>query len=255
MKFIKIIYSLSLIFLVGGCNSTSTQDSVSESYQTNDVARANINLGIEYLKRGEYENALVKLKKAEKADPRNPSVYNALGLLYQQVGQPEKAEEYFKKSLSLEPANSSTLNNYGLFLCSTGRYEEAQNAFLKSANNPLYETPEVSISNAGTCALNNDKPELAEKYFRQALERNPKVAPALIQMGEISYDQGNYLSARGYLERYLAIAKHTSKSLWLGIRVEQQLGDKNALSSYALLLRNNFPDTEEARLLKESGVK
>ena len=255
MKLIKLVYCIALVILVCACNTTSTQNTVSGSYQTNEVAQANINLGIEYLKRGEYENALIKLKKAEKADPRNPSVYNALGLLYQQVNQPEKAEEYFKKSLSLEPANSSTLNNYGLFLCNNNKYEEALEAFQKSANNPLYQTPEVSITNAGTCALNNDKPDLAEGYFRQALERNPKVAPALIQMGEISYDQGNYLSARGYLERYLAIAKHTPKSLWLGIRIEQQLGDKDTLSSYALLLRNNFPDTDEARLLKESGVK
>ncbi len=74
-------------------------------------------------------------------------------------------------------------------------------------------------------------------------------------MSDLSYNQGNYLSARGYLQRYLEIANHTPISLWLGIRIERELGDKNALSSYALSLRNNFPDSKEARLLQESGAK
>ena len=81
------------------------------------------------------------------------------------------------------------------------------------------------------------------------------MAPALIQMGQISYDQGNYLSARGYLQRYLEVARHTPASLWLGIRVEKELGDKDTLSSYALLLRNNFPDSDEAALLRQSGLR
>jgi type IV pilus assembly protein PilF len=74
-------------------------------------------------------------------------------------------------------------------------------------------------------------------------------------MAELSYDQGEYISARGYLQRYLELTTHTPKSLWLGIRIEQELGDKNAVSSYALLLRNNYPDTKEAALLNETGTR
>jgi Tfp pilus assembly protein PilF len=33
------------------------------------------------------------------------------------------------------------------------------------------------------------------------------------------------------------------------------LGNQDALSSYSLLLKNNFPDSEEAKLLKQSGLK
>ncbi len=255
VKIYQLMYIIIVGFLISACAELTTGGTVQPSYRSNEVAQANLNLGVEYLRRGEYEKALNKLKKAEAADPRYPPVYNALGLLYQQVDRPEQAEGYFKKAISLEPANSSTLNNYGLFLCGRNRFEEAQETFHKAASNPLYETPEISISNAGTCALKNDQNEEAEKYFRQALSINPKVAPALIQMGELSYEQNNYLAARGYLQRYLEISRHTPKSLWLGIRIEDELGDRNALSSYALLLRNNFPESAEATLLKESGIK
>ena len=151
----------------------------------------------------------------------------------------------------------NSLNNYGQFLCSTKHYDEAQELFLKAAANPLYETPENAITNAWTCALNNNHPDVAETYFKQALEKNPKVPNALVQMAQLSYNSGNYLSARGYLQRYLEIFKprHTPASLWLGIQIEQKLGDNNTKDSYALLLKNNFPDSKEAQMLKESGLK
>ncbi|MEE9575548.1 MAG: type IV pilus biogenesis/stability protein PilW, partial [Gammaproteobacteria bacterium] len=66
-----------------------------------------------------------------------------------------------------------------------------------------------------------------------------------------SYSNANYLSARAYLQRYLEISAHTARSLWLGINIETELGDKDALSSYELLLKNKFPTSKEAGLLDD----
>ena len=155
----------------------------------------------------------------------------------------------------MNSSDASTLNNYGQFLCQEARYDEAEEIFLKAAQNPLYSTPEIALSNAGTCAMAQSKLDIAETHFRNALEKNPRVAVALIQMSQISYENANYLSARAYLQRYLEISPHTAKSLWLGIRIERELGDKNTLSSYTLLLKNKFPDSREAALLKDSLTK
>jgi len=249
-----VIISLSL----AGCNQTTGSDgaeSIRPSAGTNDIAQSNLRLGIVYLKRGEYEKALDKLQKAEAADPRYPPTYNTLGVLHQQLGDKVTAEKYFKKALSLNSSDASTLNNYGQFLCQEARYDEAEEIFLKAAQNPLYSTPEIALSNAGTCAMAQSKLDIAETHFRNALEKNPRVAVALIQMSQISYENANYLSARAYLQRYLEISPHTAKSLWLGIRIERELGDKNTLSSYTLLLKNKFPDSREAALLKDSLTK
>ena len=227
---------------------------VHQQYDREEIAVANLNLGIAYMQQGKYQLALDKLNRAQIAKPDFAPTYNVLGLLYQRVGETEKAETHFKHSLKLDPDDSGTLNNYGLFLCQNGRYEEADKVFIQSAANPLYATPEIAISNAGTCALNNGQPDVAEDYFNQALTRNPAIGPALIQMAEISYTRSDYISARDYLHRYLSNSKHTPKTLWLGIRIERELGDKNALASYELLLRNKFSDSAEARLLEESRV-
>ena len=253
MKTIQLAGSVCISIFLSSCSQFQTDNTVQPTVRSNEVAEANINLGMEYMKQGDYTKALEKLKKAQAADPGFPSVYNALGLLYQQLGEADKAEQNYKRALNLNASDPSTLNNYGFFLCQSGRYEEAEAAFLKAADNPLYKTPEIAISNAGTCALINGYTEVAETHFRNALKINSRIPTVLIQMSELSYNQGKYLNARGYLQRYLAIDKHTPKSLWLGIRIERELGDKDALSSYALLLRNNYPESEEAQLLRESG--
>lgn len=224
--------------------------SKSRDEQALEVATANMNLGIEYMKQGAYENALTRLQRSILAKPDFAPSYNVLGLLYQRLGDPDEAEKNFKESISLEPNSSSTKNNYGLFLCANKRIAEAEKSFQEAANNPLYNAPEIALTNAGLCIL-NDRPAEAETYFKKALTKNPNFSYALIQMVDISYNRRNYELAHDYFERYQNVSRHTPKSLWLGIRISSELGYKDSVSSYALLLRNQYPDTEEARQLKE----
>ena len=257
MRKITLICLIIITLGLAGCDQTTggMEQSFKPSVGTNDIAEINLKLGIAYLKRGEYEKSLTKLQKAQAADPRYPPIYNTLGVLHQQLGDKVTAEKYFRQALSLNSSDASTLNNYGQFLCQEARYDEAEETFLKAARNPLYSTPEIALSNAGTCAVAQSRLDAAETHFRNALEKNPRVAVALIQMSQISYETASYMSARAYLQRYIEISPHTAKSLWLGIRIERVLGDKNILSSYILLLKNKFSDSEETELLKDSLAK
>ena len=214
------------------------------------IALTNLNLGVEYMRAGEYRLAMEKLQRARAAKPDYYPTYNALGLLYQNLGLPDDAEKNFLYALKLNPDNSSTLNNYGQFLCSQGKLEEAEKRFLAAAENPLYQTPEIPYANIGTCAYKNNDIEKANNYFQKALALNPVIPIALIHMCEISYNAGDYPAARQYLKRYLSSSKHTPQSLWLGIRIERELGDKDMESSYTMLLRNQYPESEEAKKLQ-----
>ncbi len=252
----KFIIILVVFITLAACNQVGpSNQNIRASQTTNEVAATNLDLGIEYMKQGAYENALKNLEKARQADPGYAPTYNVLGLLYQRLGDGKKAEDNFKRALSLNNNDSSTLNNYGNFLCQENRIDEAEKTFLKATTNPLYKTPEIAITNAGLCLHNNQREDDAEKYFKQALEFNPRMPQALMKMCEISFNKPNYLSARAYLQRYQQVARHTSKSLWLGIQIERELGDKNAVSSYILLLKNTFPDSSETTLLNESRIQ
>lgn len=250
----SLILLLFLLPFMLSCNDT-TGSNLRPTRTADDAVTANINLGVAYMREGSYEKALDKLERARKLDPGYYETYNMLGMLYQQLGQMDDAERSFRKALSLKNNDPSTLNNYGQLLYTMKQYDRAIGLFMRAAGNPLYKTPEVPLYNAGRCAQAKHDLVSAENYYRRALQIMPTMPESLIRMAEISYEKKRYLSARAYLQRYLENAKHTAKTLWLGIQIEQKLGDQNTVSSYALLLKNNFPDSKEAGLLEQSGIR
>lgn len=242
---------VAILTLATGCQpgNTVVEPSVDNREQ---LAQLNTELAVQYLQKGEYQIALEKLEKALQAKPDYVEAHNAMGLLRGTLGQTTEAEASFKRALQIEPDNSSVLNNYGQFLCRNDRGAEGQKMFLKAIENPLYRNPAVAYSNAGTCAVTNGDLDTAERDFRSALEIDPRLAPALYQMAELSFDLQRYEQARSYLKRYLENAQHSARSLWLGVRIERELGDRNAVSSYALQLEKNFPDSQQTKQLLES---
>ncbi len=210
-----------------------------------------VKLGIAYLREGQYAVALRKLKQGLQADPKNAEAHNVIALLYERLGEARLAEEHYVRAVRFEPENSFVRNAWGSFLCQRKKYAEAEEQFKRAVRNPLYPTPWVATTNAGLCARRAGDLKKSEQYFRQALTANARFPVALHQMAELSYEQGDYLSSRAYLQRYLAVADHTARTLWLAVRVEDRLGDRNAVASYKILLRAKFPDAPEVQLLRE----
>ena len=236
--------------LLSGC-ATSTPKT-EESGPTHRRADNYVQLGIEYAKQGDYNTAVAKLQKALEIEPDFANAHHVIAMVYNRTGDKEQAEQHFKRALELDPKDSQTLNDYGSFLCAEGKHQAADELFARALANPLYATPEIARANAGVCAARAQNYPQAEKYLRAALSDNPKLPTALLEMADISFRLNRYLPARGYLQRYLENARHTARSLWLGIRIERQLGDRDAVASYALALESKYPDSEEARLFLET---
>ena len=209
-----------------------------------------IDLSAAYLREDRLTEAFTNAKKAVIVDPRLSNAHYMLALVHQRLGQMESAEASYRKAVTLDPRNPVALNAYGSFLCDLKRFEEADGFFRRALNNPLYGTPWLAWHNAGSCKEMAGDRQSAESDYRGALQGNPRFAPSLLAMAKISFDGDNFLSARAYLQRYAEVAPHTAESLWLGVRTENQLGDKDQMASYGLKLRANFPDSEEAKYLQ-----
>ncbi|MEN8168851.1 MAG: type IV pilus biogenesis/stability protein PilW [Pseudomonadota bacterium] len=242
------LLTLSVIVL-GGCSSEPVRDGV----DTTKAAEANARLGLRYMQQGNYEVALQKFNKALSFDNRYAPAHHYLAELYRRLDQYEKADEHYRDALYYSEDDSSLSNNYGAFLCSRERYDDGEKQFLNVLKNPVYPRKDQVYENLGLCVERKPNAERAEEYLRSALRINPRLPKSLLAMARLSFSKGNYLSTRAYLQRYLDVARHTAETLWLGIRAERLLGDNNAVSSYALLLKANFPDAPETKLYLESG--
>ncbi|HRP34565.1 MAG TPA: type IV pilus biogenesis/stability protein PilW [Gammaproteobacteria bacterium] len=239
--------TLILLILAGlatGCASTApTGDRVSDQ----DAARYNVQLGMNYLQRGDLEAAREKLERAVQQDPSLPAAHAALGILYERAGDMRRAGDHLRRATRLAPDDPNMVNNYGGFLCRQGERREGIRHFDLAAANPFYRTPEAALTNAGVCARGIPDPEAAENYFRRALDANRNYADALLQLADLSLETQRPLQARAFLQRYEAVSSASSYSLALGHRIETAAGDRQAASEYASRLRREFPDSREAR--------
>jgi type IV pilus assembly protein PilF len=213
------------------------------------AARFNAQLGIEYLKANNVTAAQEKIEKALQQNPREPAVHTAAALLYERLREPRKADTHYARALRLDPDNPQMQNNYAVFLCRSGEHGKGRKLFERAATNPRYRTPEVAYANAGVCARSAKDLASAEKNFRQALEVQPTMPDALLQLADMSFARGNGLQARAFLQRYFQATAATPDALLLGVRVEQSLGDTAAANEYAAQLRKGFPASDQARQL------
>jgi type IV pilus assembly protein PilF len=244
---------LGLALLITGCaaprqSGSSGNNSIYTESALAARARAHVELGAAYLQQGKYEIALSEFNEATQIDPNYAPAYNGLGLVYAALGEDVKADAGYKKAIQLQPRSSESHNNYGSFLCSRKRYDESIEHFLEAVKNPLYSTPNLAYANAGICSARKNDIKNAEIYLTKALELQPLTHSAATQLAEIQFNRGDAPAAKQTLQNAL-VASPSAETLWLGIKIERVLGDKDNVSSYALQLRRQYPNSEQTRLL------
>ena len=216
--------------------------------QNQQASAVNVQLGIGYLEQNNLDQANEKLSKALRQDPNSASAHNAFAILQDRLLQTEKAEYHYKKATTLDPKNSRAANNYGAFLCRNGRELESEKYFLQALKNPLYSTPEFAYTNAALCLLQvgeQSETEKAKEYLRKAIAARNDFGPALLAMGQLLFDQGQYTAAKPYLDRFHLVARPTARSLWLTIRNTLQIDGRGDVTELAQRLGSEFPNSEE----------
>jgi len=238
-----------LLLLLGGCASQSSSN-LPDVPDPNRAASLNAELGLNFMQQGQYHQAMIRLKRALRYNPRSVAANHYMGELDRQLKQYDEAGKYFRRALRYAPRDQSNAmihNNYGIYLCEVKRYGEAEKQFLDVVKDPVYPGRAQTYENLGLCLQREPAPKKAAFYFRQALKINPKRPKSLMGLATINYDEGHYSEALTYLKRYHALVKPNPKSLWLGIRIARKLGNVDAAASYGMLLKNQFPDSDETQ--------
>jgi type IV pilus assembly protein PilF len=231
------------VVLMTGCAAPATT-----KWDNDKRADLHVQLGLNYLRRNQLDTAQKELDAALLIDPNHAKANYVAALLNVRLNNDDLAEKQFKRALQSDPADHSARRDYAAHLCRQGRWNEGVEQLEIALADQLNPRPDVAAMTAGVCLLEQDL-DKSEEYFRQALEINPELPPALYNMAKISYEREQYLSARAFLERFFAVSPGTPDSLYYAVQIERKLGAHDVAQQYAKQLRSNFPKAEQTKEL------
>jgi len=90
---------------------------------------AAINLGLAYLGKGAYPEAMKELRAVESANPRNPVIHLSLGRVWFAMDKPEQAIGEYRKALEIYRDYAAAYYHLGLAYLKLNNPEAARSAF------------------------------------------------------------------------------------------------------------------------------
>ena len=149
--------------------------------------------GLEKHKKGFYIEAEKIYRKAIQINPKLSVAYNNLGVLLKANSRLDEAILSFKKAIEIKTDYFECYNNLGISYKEIGKLEEAKNFFLKAIK---YNSKYISAyHNLGIIFHLQKKLDEAEKYYDHVLELDRNFKPALLNRGQVLFDNNNFESS------------------------------------------------------------
>ena len=244
---------LLLVIMITGCAG----DNVRSPQERADASAAYTRLGLEYLQTQDLQGAKNAFQKALSLNEKEAQALNGLALVFQMEQEMDLSETYFRKAIAADVESAQIYNNYGAFLFSQKRYSDACRQLARATEDPFYGQRGQAFENLGRCYLHLERKDAAEHALQRALQLNPNRPLALVQLSELLLDKGEAEQAGRHFERFSTLVEkkrvnHFPKSLWLGIQLSRYQGDSVQAATYALILKNLYPESTEYRQYEES---
>lgn len=216
----------------------------------NDRASIRTQLAAEYFKRRQFGVAMEEAKKALAANSQYAPAYSMLALINMELHEDAVARDFFRQALALSPLDPDIHHNYGYFLCERGETKTGIEEYLAALKDPLYATPDKSLVAAGACAEKAGQAVEARGYFERALRHRPENVQAKLMLAGNLLTAGSLPESRRFLMELVKVLRPVpAEVLWLGVRIEHKLGNKDGEQRFADQLRRQYPESLEASRL------
>lgn len=244
---------LCIFSALPGCSTSpssapSSGDFVTDSDESPARKRAKIRLELAtgYYNNGQTTVALDELKQSINADTGLFEAHNLRGLIYMRLNDFALAEESFRRALQLNPQAASVQHNYGWLLCQNGQMQDAYVQFQGAIANPLYSERSKSWMAMGVCQVKAGARNDAINSLTRANELDPANPVAGYNLALLLMQRGELAKAQFHARRINNSDYANAESLWLGIKIEQLLGNKDAVTQLGVQLHKRFAQSKEA---------
>lgn len=183
-----------LMFALAACATTTDEKSKKTSKAYRRVGEA-------YLQQGNLAVAMKEFKKAEAKYADDHLLQYDMGLVYLRKKRYDQALVRFKRALDLKPDYGEAINSMGNAYAGKGDWDQAIFYYKKVVGDILYGTPHFGYSNLGNAYYYKGDLELSEKYYLEALNAKPGFTRALQGLARTYIAMGRIPEAVGKLEK------------------------------------------------------
>lgn len=253
---LSCLFLSSLALLVGsslsGCASGGKSNSSKSDFETDSDepgsrkrAKIRLELAAGYFEKGQTTIALDEVKQSISADPTLLEAYNLRGLIYTRLNDVPLAEESFRRALSMNPNASAIQHNYAWLLCHHSRMPEAMQLFGRALANPAYGDRAKTLMAQGLCQLESGQKGEAEASLLRAYELDAGNPVTGYNLALLLFQRGEFVRSQFYVRRINNSEMANAETLWLGIRVERRVENRDAMMQLAAQLKKRFPQSRE----------
>ncbi len=225
----------------------------SEETEARKRARVRLELASRYFDQGQTNVALEEVKLALATDPGFAEAFNLRGLVYMRLNDLALAEESFRQAQRLSPREPGTAHNYGWLLCQQGRYDQAVAQFTVAVQNLTYADKAKTWLAQGLCQQRAGQVAEAERSLMHSHELDPANPITGYNLAQSLYKRGDLQRAQFYIRRINNSEYANAESLWLGIKIERSLGNRQAVEQLGTQLRNRFVQSREYMALERQA--
>lgn len=239
----------------GGSSVGSKPETFTESDEPESRKRATnrLKLAVLYFQDSKYNFALDEIKQAIQTDPSWSEPYAMRGLIYMQTNDYPESEASFQRALSINPGASDVKHNYAVLLCRMKRPAEGIKMFSAALADPNYGQRAKTWAEAGRCQLANGRKTEAEASFMKSFELDAGNPTTTYNLSSLLFERGELVRAQFYARRVNNSDRATAESLWLGIKIERSMNNREAQAQLEAQLRKRYPQSPEALALERGA--
>ncbi|NIC39780.1 tetratricopeptide repeat protein, partial [Aquabacterium sp. A08] len=134
----------------------------------------------------------------------------------------------FAQALRLAPRDGDTLHNLGWMYCQDGRHADATAAFQRALQSPNYAAASRTWMTQGVCQARAGQAQEAEQSLLRSFELDAGNPITVYNLSLLLHQRGESERARFYLRRLNNSELANAESLWLGIKIENRLQNREA---------------------------
>lgn len=217
------------------------------------AATIRLDLATNYLEVGNVSVALEEVTNALAIDPTLIDAYSVRGMIYDQQRQFSAAEADYNRVLRVRPNDANVMHNLGFLKCQESNFAQAQNWFNKALSVPGYANRSRTLMAQGMCLRQEGKNNQAIEVLTTAYELDPNNPVVGYNLAVLLYERGDVNKAQFYLRRLNQSEWRNAQTLWLGMKVENAMGNAVAVQDLGSVLRNQFPQSREYMLFERKA--